>query len=228
MKILDWDTTFFGFRVARIEFQNEDQFEADIKKAKEDNVKLIYCFAETKNRLVEQYGELVDEKVTYYKKLENDIVFAPNHILIEEYSALVPTKELYNLAIQSGVYSRFNIDSRISTEKFQDLYRTWIENSVKKTFAQKVLVAKENNKISGMITLGEKNGRGDIGLIAVNLGSRGKGIAKSLMSATEIDFRTKFKEAQVVTQKKNTLACQLYEYFGYREEKIDPIYHIWL
>lgn len=94
--------------------------------------------------------------------------------------------------------------------------------------AFKVLIAKENDDLAGMITLGEKDGRGDIGLLAIDSKYRGKGIGMSLINAAENEFKKIFKEGQVVTQQDNQAACSLYEKSGYEIEKVESIYHIWL
>jgi dTDP-4-amino-4,6-dideoxy-D-galactose acyltransferase len=91
------------------------------------------------------------------------------------------------------------------------------------------LAVREGKRIAGMITLGEKNGRGDIGLIAVNPASRGKGYGEALVrSAHRWFIRQGFHEAQVVTQRRNSSACHLFEKCGFSVEKIEHYYHFWL
>ncbi len=228
---LEWDTNFFGINIAKMECKSmsEKQFHYDINTLKEENVKLIYCVCHDKEseEFASKIGKLVDIKVTYCKTFSNKVLPTDSNT-IEEYLDEEPTEELYNLAIQSGIYSRFNIDQNLPNYKFIELYRTWIRNSTRKQIASKVLVAKEKNHLVGMITLGEKEGRADIGLLAVDSNYRGRGIGKSLVFSAENEFQKRFNEGQVVTQKDNTPACTLYEKCGYTIEKIESIYHIWL
>jgi dTDP-4-amino-4,6-dideoxy-D-galactose acyltransferase len=109
------------------------------------------------------------------------------------------------------------------------MYKKWIENSVNKTIANKVLVVKRGQNLAGMITLGEKNGRGDIGLLAVAPEYRGQNIGTALVRAAQKDFiDAGFQFSQVVTQMANEPARLLYEKCGYSIEKIEHFYHFWL
>lgn len=228
---LDWDTNFFGLGIARIECKamEESQFSFVIDQLKKEGIKLVYCICYdlTSERYARKIGQLVDNKVVYHKLFNFDILSTTQNN-IEEYIDEEPTEELYNLAIQSGVWSRFNVDPILSNDKFVELYRAWIRNSTQKQIAFKVLVAKESGNVVGLITLGEKEGRADIGLLAVDSKYHGKGIGKSLVNGAEREFKKRFKEGQVVTQKDNVAACALYESCGYTVEKTEPIYHIWL
>lgn len=176
-------------------------------------------------------GFLADRKTTYFQRLggidhQQPLSTAP----IVHYAEPVPTKKLEDLAIQSGEYSRFNVDPRIPTERFEELYRTWIRKSVDRSFADAVMVVQgDDGEIAGMVTLGEKNGRGDIGLIAVNVECRGKGYGRALVYTALEFFRSKGTlDAQVVTQGGNGPACKLYEATGYSVEKQENYFHFWL
>ena len=80
-----------------------------------------------------------------------------------------------------------------------------------------------------MVTLGEKNLRGDIGLIAVHPDHRGKKMGENLVYAAQTWFRSHgYTEGQVVTQGRNNAACNLYTKCGYVVEKEEYFYHIWL
>lgn len=231
IKILDWDTKFFGFGVARLESHDidESQLIHELHQLKNDGIRLVYCIChdEALGHTASKFGRLVDRKATFHKKFDGEPAY-PHNVLIEEYTSEEPTEDLYNLAIQSGLCSRFNVDSGLPNDKFVELYKTWIRNSTKKKIAFKVLVAKNSEHLIGMVTLGEKDGRADIGLIAVDSKYRGQGIGNALMYQAENEFLKQFSEGQVVTQKDNIAACRLYEKCGYAIEKIEHIYHIWL
>ena len=59
------------------------------------------------------------------------------------------------------------------------MYALWMINSLNRQIAREVLVFSDNNDLSGFVTLGEKNTRADIGIIAVDHISRGKGMGKN-------------------------------------------------
>jgi dTDP-4-amino-4,6-dideoxy-D-galactose acyltransferase len=227
---LEWDTNFFGINIARLVCDgiNETEFNNAIELLKRRRFQLIYCVCrdQESESFARVMGQLVDKKVVYHKVFNHEVLPAGNNI--EEYLEEEPSQKLYDLAIQSGLYSRFKIDTKLSDGKFDELYKAWIRNSTLKKMAFKVLISKENDDLVGMITLGEKDGRADIGLLAVDCKYRGKGIGKSLIIAAENEFKKIFKEGQIVTQKDNLPACNLYEKNGYKIEKVEAIYHIWL
>ncbi len=91
-----------------------------------------------------------------------------------------------------------------------------------------MLVFSADKEIDGFVTLGQKNNRGDIGIIAVDGKQRGKGIGKSLMLSAEQWFANHgYTDMQVITQGGNEAACRLYESCGFTIEKTEYVYHIW-
>ncbi len=235
-EILKWDSNFFGFTVCRINDPNlsSDKLAEVLKLLHSLEIDLIY-YASKENKLKDLEGisafydiKLVDKKTTFAKNKINSISNFNHSGIISEYKENYPEKKLIQLAIESGVYSRFNLDKRIGSKKYQDLYSLWIIDSVSKKIAKEVLVFRVENKIAGFVTLGEKNKRGDIGIIAVDSFCRGKGIGKSLMFTAENWFNEKqYTSIQVVTQGENIQACRLYESCGYIIEKVEYFYHIW-
>ena len=111
------------------------------------------------------------------------------------------TDELDKLAIQSGIYSRYKVDPNIAPEHFEKLFKLWILKSVNRTLAENVFVSMDGEKIVGMVTVGMKNGRGGIGLVAVDERMRGKNVGVSLTRVAQKWAVGKgCRHAQVVTQ----------------------------
>ena len=238
-KILEWDSNFFGFKVAKILLDRLSlkALEGILEELRGKEILLVYWASnyEDKNshKAAERLGGfLADEKVTYVVDLSDLILnkdVLKSEFIIEEYDKDIPDEDLFELSIQSGVYSRFNCDPKIGSENFRRMYREWIKNSVSKRIAQAVLVAKKSGKIVGMVTVGEKEGRGDIGLLSIVSESRGKGLGFSLVKSAQDWFKSQgYRRGQVITQKRNIFACKLYEKCGYRIEKIERFYHFWL
>ena len=68
----------------------------------------------------------------------------------------------------------------------------------------------------------------NIGLIGVDKGSRGKGIATSLLKRAEhYTIVNGIKKIQVVTQAQNIPAVNLYLKAGYTQESVINVFHIW-
>lgn len=231
-EILDWDSNFFGFKVCKV--NRVIEVEADINDLfnfmKSHQTSLAYYAS--KNEIDSRLAatalfeiSLVDKKTTFVKRINNHAVVHPS---ITAYEKAIPEKKLLDLAIQSGQYSRFNMDNRIEKKKLEELYGQWIINSVNKKIAKEVMVFMESGQIAGFVTLGVKNERADIGIIAVDHQYRGKGVGQMLMSAAENWFYTHgFSTVQVVTQGENYPACRLYERCGYQVESVNFFYHLW-
>lgn len=229
---LDWDSNFFGFDVGSIEgtvFDERDMREIEAL-IEENNCTLCYystpkelpLFALQDNVLD---FSLVDRKITYSKAINPQLEIASP---ISNAHHRESEHKLIDLAIQSGQYSRFNVDKRITTEKFEEMYGLWIKNSLYEDLANEVLTYQLNGEVAGFVTIGEKKNRADIGLIAVDRAFRGKGIGKLLMnSAEKWCSNLKHETIQVVTQGDNIPAQKLYESCGYEIESEEMIYHIW-
>ena len=234
---LEWDSDFFGFNVARMTMIDFDEihFLSTLKSLKNENYRLIYWSlppsVNVEDGFLKRYGGfLADEKITYLKKTDGtnliDKAFLYSTV---PYSFKEPEPTLLKLALESGEFSRFRCDPLFPPELFEKLYHHWIIRAVRKEIAWEVLVVKDMDGTSGVVTLGAKEERGDIGLLAVSSRARGRGLGKLLMRDAEKAFiKHGYAEVQVVTQKRNVVACRLYESFGYRVEKIENVYHFWL
>jgi len=233
-QILDWDTDFFGVTVARITEPdlNEQELSEILSELKGKGVDLVYWPSSRKIEevLVKQYGGILADKKTtfaidlgslnYEKCISTDIV--------EAFTQSMRISDIQDLAIQSGEYSRFVVDEKIPREKFVGLYNIWINRSLSKEIAEEVLVIRDGKRVVGMVTLGNKNGRGDIGLVAVDRNYRGKQYGQKLVHASQRWFiDSGYEFGQVVTQAANIPACNLYKKCGYSVEAVEYFYHFW-
>ncbi|CAM4423599.1 MAG: dTDP-fucosamine acetyltransferase [Legionellaceae bacterium] len=234
---LEWDSEQLSLNVARLIKPRIPRQELQIilNHLAKAGVKLVY-WASDSECSESQYaaeslnGFLADEKITYLfdlKKL-NPNVSLPMDYSISEYEDIKPSIELIELAYLSGKYSRFQQDPCFSSKQFQTIYRTWIENSVNKQIAKKNFVIKIEGYLAGMITLGEKQGNGDIGLLAIHEQYQGKKLGKALVTAAQHYFYSHYQYCQVVTQKINIPACRLYESCDFSIKKVENFYHFWL
>lgn len=225
-EILPWDTEFFKFPVARINDDinifNKEVFES----LSENNTRLAYYSSPQKISIPQHtlYEiKLVDEKITYTKKIINH----PSDAKISSYVRDYPEQKLIDLAIESGFYSRFNNDKKIGSTNFINLYTQWIVKSVSRDIADDVLVYHEGNILAGFVTVGHKSNKATIGIIAVDKNYRGKGISKALMLTAENIYTDTCESIQVITQRANVPACNLYESCGYHVENTEYFYHFW-
>ncbi len=232
-QLLIWDTEFFGIKTGRIipASLQENQLASTLTEMRQKGFQLVYW--SSKHQYMYDFqsysGILVDKKTTYEINLIN-INPASIHISkTESYSSALPFAQLEKLAIQSGIYSRFALDKKFPHEKFTALYKVWIRKSVSGEMADEVLVIRQNNNIAGMVTLSNKNGVGDIGLIAVDKKFRGRKFGQQLVGDAHRWFiQHGCHTSHVVTQGDNLPACRLYKRCGYQKTKIEFYYHFWL
>ncbi len=235
-KFLPWDTRFFGYKIAFLKSNNieSNALQIILNKLKSEQFKLIYWYVAPDDTVSNDSAKiigakLVDEKITYIKNISNYSSSPKIPLNIYSINTSFQNNKLKSLALQSGEFSRFRIDNNFKNNEFEKLYTTWIEKSIKRIIAKDVLVYKKHNNISGLITIGIKNKRGNIGLVAVDKNARGKSIGEKIMhSAISKFIEWNLKYIQVVTQKANKIGCKFYESFGFEIEKIENIYHIWL
>lgn len=235
IKILEWDTNLFGYKVALLDLQMAKNFELAFLKQNliDNNVKLIYIFKDPFEQTIEgQLEDLgatkVDEKITYHKFINNE----PESYYISEiipYNSQTVNDYLLSLALQSGIHSRFNTDNHFTNNEYFKLYSKWIERSVRKEIADVVLVFADSGREYGMITLKMSKNLGTIGLFAVDKDMRGKSIGKKLVKASEkFILDKKVNEIYVATQNENVSACKFYESNGFTVHNKKIVYHLWL
>lgn len=223
---LDWDSNFFGYTIGRIDIESPKTF--DFSKFKEDSAayKLVYLFADQK--IESSKVQLVDTKLTFSKQLQHS-----NFVETNEVSIFKKDKDdfekIEKLALQSGKYSRFKIDSNFMNNEFELLYKKWIRNSIYEEKALEVAIFKDKEEILGFLTLEKKSDSlCDISLVAVDQYARGKKIGTKLINfAISQGVQKGFKDIQVVTQLENLPAKNLYEKCGFQISKTEYIYHYW-
>jgi len=239
IKKLEWDSGFFGFGVGKLELTNaiiplaeRIQNEMDERK-----VKLLYLFydqkegvsvSEKENFIQSVSGSLVDTKVVFSKPIQQDTKCQfPSGII--EYKGASATRELYELALQSGSWSRFKLDPNLPPDAYERLYRLWMDNSINGLMADKMYISDDDyGKIKAMITLRLNLEEASVGLIAVDETRRGMGLGIKLMQAVEwFSWVEKKQKITVATQLNNLGACEFYRKNGYDEESRTEVYHCW-
>lgn len=230
-QILDWDSNFFDFKIARIEqdgFSQNNSIDYCLKKMVEANVDLAYYnsskpLKEKESKYFDFF--LVNKKVPVKKNLD---IREPIHEKISFYDKPEPNEELYNLVQRAGEVSKFMKDPIIEPEKVKELYRTWMFNSVKKKIASEVLVYKNNNEIKGFITLRINPPYGEAPLLAVDRKYEGKGVSIALLRAADTVFFDKGCEFYTsATQAENRAMIMVLKRRGFEIKPIEYTYHLW-
>lgn len=229
MKITEciWDTEFFGFKIG--EYKTSELtlqlLNTIIINAQCENYKLIYIKSHNNNPQLDNIL-FCDERRIYHKKRKrnNYIPYYP----ISKYNKTTISESLFELALESGKYSRFHLDPNFPDECFEKLYKKWIENSLNKTIASDILTYNEQETPIGLLTYNNKNNKSTIGLISVSKKKQKKGIGKRLIHYYENSLNNSIEILEVVTQGVNKSACSFYEKNGYILSSTSYIYHLWI
>lgn len=215
---LVWDSNFFKLRVGRLLVLTE----ADLDSLKTADFDLVYVFSKNEIRTPENNGlKLVDKKVIFHKKISYGSLKNNEQIV----SVVKSNKELIDLALLSGNFSRFKLDEKLNY-KFNEMYTTWLERSLNRELASEVFSHEYLGDITGFVTIKKTGNVGVIGLIAVSEKHQGRQIGSQLMQAAEKwCFENEVEMIEVATQLDNVQACNFYRKNGYSIKQIEHIYH---
>jgi dTDP-4-amino-4,6-dideoxy-D-galactose acyltransferase len=229
---LDWDSAFFGYPVARVVLDEtgSEHFKAIADKILKDKIRLVYFFLSPSdlllNRQISEFGAVLrDQKTLFSKVPESQSGYSSS---IEVYPYAEPDKELLSLGLQAGIFSRFRLDGNFKNNEYERLYTRWVTDSLSGKISFQTIVAMVDNTVAGMVTLGEKNGHADIGLVSVARAQAGKGIGYDMIRyADNTAYNRNFSRIEVVTQLQNHPACRLYEKCNFKLESVTNVYHFW-
>ena len=233
--ILQWDSATFGFPVARIRPAAVVGMTLVVDALRARGVRLAYLTCpeadrETQGTALAHGCTPVDVRMTFVASLrEPREPERTREATIVPYPEPVADETLVNLARQSGEFSRFRTDPRVGRHVFEAIYDAWIRNSVERRIADEVLVAISDGRTVGLVTVARRGEQMEIGLLAVDAQSRGRGVGRALVSAAlGWGKAAACTRAVVVTQQANQAACRLYESCGYHVGSVECVFHLWL
>ena len=133
IKYLQWDSDFFNKKIG--ELSPNEAINVPFNLTQDYDLIIIKQIKDFSCE-IDGYEKTFEEtKVLFEKKLTFDNI---NEIVIEDTDFQnKPPEDFYDLAYESGKYSRFKLDLNLKN-KFQDIYKKWVDNSLNKTFAEKV------------------------------------------------------------------------------------------
>ena len=233
-KKLEWDSSFFGFDIALISMPfSPEQLEAAWVEMEQQGIRFAYAFctpgALEERMLIAKGARIPATRVDFRKDIlpTTEILHTPFHLL--EYPMGEDYEPLVTPALQSGIYSRFRMDSKLHTNTFERMYTEWIKKAVAGEIADVVLVVSDGNTPAGMITLSKKNQMVKIGLFAVLHIYRRQGLGTLLLSAAEqCGIKNGCKTIEVTGQMQNREACSFYESSGMEITLLQNALHVWM
>jgi len=230
---LDWDSSFFACRIARVNGHRLD--EARLTEAlawcKTNRIDCLYFLADSDDAqtsaLAESNGFLqTDVRLTLERTLTGSAAMvAPGDKV--RLARLEDLDALKAIARTGHRDTRFYFDLHFERAKCDLLYETWIEKSFA-GFAQAVLVAEVNAEPVGYITCSSQGAESQIGLLGVAEKCHGMGFGKQLVeSFLAWSVEQGAARATVVTQGRNVSAQRLYQRMGFHTAAFQLWYHHW-
>lgn len=235
-QFLEWDSRFFGRRVARLTLPRLTPAVVPAVSAwcQANQIACLYFLADADHgettQLAGDHGfQLVDVRIT----LEHVALagFAASGEAVEEGLRPFAARDLpalRELAGRSHGDSRFFFDPHFPPARSRQLYEIWIEQSCHNDREQ-VFVAEVEGKLAGYITCQFANEQtGQIGLLGVDAAAQGRGVGKRLIRMALGWFAARgATRVIVVTQGRNTRAQRLYQRCGFVTAALQLWYHRW-
>jgi dTDP-4-amino-4,6-dideoxy-D-galactose acyltransferase len=231
-RILDWDSEFFGLRIARSELAALDagacaRIRAWAEREAVDCVYWLGAADDAASSISAQRAGflLVDVRVTLRRALGSAPARMPAGVRPSRPEDLASLKAIARVSHRD---SRFYADPGFERQRCDALYERWIERSCAQTGAA-VIVADGPEAALGYIACHvEPDGAGQIGLVAVAPAARGRGLGATLVEAALAWFGEQgCPAAQVVTQGRNRDAMRMYERCGFLCERVQNWFHLW-
>lgn len=233
---LNWDSDFFGVRIARLNQHRltEENLDNTNSWCAENKIDCLYFLADADDDETILLAEksdfhLVDLRMTFEKSLKAiPIAAASSGYGRIRASEAHDIEKLRLIARNNHRDTRFYFDRNFSREKCDELYATWIERSCQ-NFANAVFVAENEGEAGGYITchLREMN-MGQIGLVGVGPALQGKGVGTLLVNHALNWFAAQgMTKVTVVTQGRNSAAQRLYQKCGFLSQSVQLWYHRW-
>jgi dTDP-4-amino-4,6-dideoxy-D-galactose acyltransferase len=232
---LNWDSEFFGKRVARLNRSclEESSISEAFAWCADHRIDCLYFLADPDHdetrRIAEQNSFLeVDMRLTLERPITR-----------EDQASVLPIGSRVRLAREPDLPllrglagtlhrdSRFYFDQGFERSKCDLLYETWIEKSCRDV-AQAVFVSEVDGQAVGYIACRSSDQETQIGLLGVAEKHARAGLGKALVRRfLSWSYQQGAQRATVVTQARNTAAQNLYPHCGFLPVALQRWYHRW-
>jgi len=233
---LDWDSNFFGFRIARCtqERLTPESVQAIIDWCKFHRIDCLYFLGDVSDGSTiilahDNKFRLMDIRLEFENNLGN--FSTEEDALFSDEIRQCSEDDIAALRAMAGVNhhdSRFYYDKRFPTSLCNALYETWIEKSCR-GYADVVFVSTVQGKPAGYCSchIREQN-IGEIGLLGVGSNWQGMGLSQKLIDRSLAWFAARgVTRVKVVTQGRNFSAQRLYQRKGFLTRSMQLWYHRW-
>jgi dTDP-4-amino-4,6-dideoxy-D-galactose acyltransferase len=239
---LDWDSQFFGKRIARVNGNLLTPTTITILRAwcSEQRIECVYFLADSADALTIRTAEgagfrLQDVRLTF---MIHRPAVLPTSLPAEDAVTLRVSRPtdidaLRDTARHAYIHSRFYNDPRFTEEQCATLYDTWLTRSIDPNdhYADMTFVADLETAPVGYVAchLNPQTQTGTIGLVGVAEQTRGQQVGQKLvLHALRWFWDQGMQHIQVTTQGRNIAGQRLYQRCGFLTHSLFLWYHLWL
>jgi len=236
---LQWDTDFFGFRIARADVPALDEriIKAISNWCERQRIECLYFIARAEDRQTIRQAErngfrLVEIRLNMERSLQEwnpdtrpraagDVLIRPAR------PGDVPVCQ--DIARTSYVDSRYYFDEHFPEEKWQAYYAAWVKKSLEGG-AELALVAEKDHEVVGYITgvLAKEKPEAQYELTGVRDTAREAGVGQELFRAGLDWFvRHKIEYVWLATQGRNVPTQRMVQRNGFITRSCQLYYHKW-
>lgn len=236
-QILDWDSHFWGFGVATMDPTGIDATSRDelVGWSRENDVKCVFLLADSDDSrtacAAEALGfQYADTRVTmgYLGESSQGVTVVRHEDGVVVRGAIAGEREkVIEMAVGGYPQTRFLFDPRFPANQARKMYGEWIIRGFEAP-DRKVIVAEVAGELVGHLVLRES--RPDlrtVELIGVADIGRGAGIGWVLLETAKQGIEEGAR-VEAATQGRNVSALRMYERSGFRVEKSQVWYHLWV
>ena len=240
LNIMNWDTKFWGLKVASLDsfILTENIIYQMNKFIKKEKIKLVQYLSDIHNpetvKLAEKNNfSLKDVRYLFNLNLNN---FKEEKKKLKNTLTLKKAKNKdFHLIIKklgnSYSDSRYYFDGNFPKKKVKKFYDDWIKKAIKGLFDDECILGVYKSKIVGFCTLRYENKfrRANIGLFSIIPEYRNQNFGKILLIKILSNLKKEnFKYVNVVTQSRNFKAQRLYQNCGFKTLSNKIWYHKWV
>jgi dTDP-4-amino-4,6-dideoxy-D-galactose acyltransferase len=238
-RFLDWDTEFFGKRIARLNGSRlyPDLAAAALEWCHRGSIDCLYFLADSDDPQTiwlaeEHHFKLVEVRYTFERSLTDwDPVSRPRDVsdVLIRAARLEDTSAIQEIARTSYIDSRFYFDPNFSEESWSRYYSTWAKKSCEGG-AELALVAERQAEVVGYITglVDRQKNEAIYELTGVRESVRRSGVGQELFrSGLDWYAAHHLPKIWVATQGRNIVTQRMIQRNGFLSKSCQLYYHKW-
>jgi ribosomal protein S18 acetylase RimI-like enzyme len=231
-RFLEWDSDFFGHRIARVVSTRLDPVSMESVRAygRSERIECFYFLVDATDAdsisAAEAGGfRCVDVRITRERSVDGVSADMPSGV---ENFRVGDLPDLRAIARTSHGASRFYQDPHFSGERCDALYDAWISRACTETPDGVLVVRREGRAVAYLSCELDSEAAGTIGLVAVAENARGQHLGANLVEGALVFFlRHGRTRVRVVSQGRNLASARLYESLGFETTSLENWYHYW-